>query len=552
MKNRILLQGMLIAATCLAAACSNGPNKKDFEIAKGPFEPTWESLMENNRFPEWFRDAKFGIWAHWGVQCVPEAGDWYARNMYIQGERAYRHHLAAYGHPSEFGFMEFIPMWKADKWDPNALMKLYKKAGAQYFVAMANHHDNFDNYDSKYQEWNSVNLGPKRDIVGEFAEAARNEGLRFGVSNHAAHAWHWFQPAYGYDPEGKKAGVRYDAYNLTKKDGKGKWWEGYDPQEFYTKPVMVPPAGITTIDSMNRWHDKHDRIWSEKIPADNPDFAAKWFLRTKDLIDRYTPDLLYFDDTELPLEQYGLDIAAHYYNSSANRNNGKNDVVVTAKGLTKEHQKGVTLDCERGSIGEASENPWQTCSCIGGWHYDQSTYDRDRYKTVEIIVKTLVDIVSKNGNLLLSIPVKGNGSIDDKESAFLEGMGEWMAVHGEGIYGTRPWKIFGEGVSNTTGEGSFGAREREQASLSARDIRFTAKDGKLYTFVLGFPKTKTIEVVALGFGSPQLEGKKIIGISMLGTDKAIKWQQKADKLIITMPDVEDTGKAIGFVIEGVI
>ena len=551
MNRKKLLSSILIAGICFMVACSSGPDKKDFEIEKGLFDPTWESLISNNQFPEWFHDAKFGIWAHWGIQCVPEAGDWYARKMFIQGDEFYLHHLANYGHPSEFGFMEFIPMWKAEKWDPEALMKLYKKAGARYFVAMANHHDNFDNYDSKYQEWNSVNLGPKKDIVAGWEKAARAEGLRFGVSNHSAHAWHWFQPSYSYDPEGEKAGIRYHAYNLTKKDGKGKWWEGYDPRKFYTLPVMVPPDGITTIDSMNNWHRRNDRIWTERIPENNPEFAATWFLRAKELVDKYRPDLVYFDDTKLPLEHYGLDIVAHYYNSSIKKN-GVNEVVVTAKGLENDEIKGVALDCERGSIAGISSEPWQTCSCIGDWHYNRSTYDRDSYKTVETIVKTLVDIVSKNGNLLLSIPVKGDGSIDDKEEAFLEGMAVWMDIHGEGIYGTRPWKIFGEGVTNTSDEGSFGVRERAQASLSAKDVRFTTKEDKLYAFVLGFPNEKTVEIKALGFDSPQLEGKKITGISMMGTDKDVKWEQKPDKLTITMPDVEDTGKTIGFVIKGVI
>lgn len=543
---------LIIAVALIGLAACKETVKDEFAIEQGIFEPTWESLIENNEFPEWFRDAKFGIWAHWGIQCVPEAGDWYARNMYLQGEGAYRHHLANYGHPSEFGFIDFIPMWKAEKWDPEALMELYVKAGAKYFVAMANHHDNFDNYDSKYHEWNSVNLGPNRDIVGEWADAARKQGLKFGVSNHAAHAWHWFQPAYGYDAEGDMAGIRYDAYNLRKEDGKGKWWEGYDPKLFYTEPTMVMPDGITSLDSMNKWHEENDRVWTEKIPENNPEFASNWFLRTKELIDKYEPDLIYFDDEGLPLEHYGLEIAAHYYNKSTNRNNGKNQVVITAKELTDAEQAGITLDCERGSISNVSEYPWQTCSCIGSWHYNQSTYDRDRYKSVELISKTLVNIVSKNGNLLLSIPVKGDGSIDDKEIAFLEEMGEWMAVHGEGIYGTRPWVIFGEGSANTSGEGSFGARERAQASLSYRDVRFTTKDDKLYTFVLGFPTDKTVEISALGYGSQQLNGKKITGISMLGTDKPIKWVQNEDKLVITLPDVENTGKTIGFVIDGII
>ena len=323
-----------VIAVLFTTTCSNDSSKKDFEIATGQFDPSWESLIQNNQFPEWFRDAKFGIWAHWGIQCVPEAGDWYARNMYIQGEGSYKHHLQKYDHPSEFGFMEFIPMWKADKWDPEELMKLYVKAGAKYFVAMANHHDNFDNYDSKYQAWNSVNLGPQKDIVDIWARAARAEGLKFGVSNHSAHAWHWFQVAYGYDAEGDKAGIRYDAFNLRKKDGKGKWWEGYDPQLLYTLPVMVPPDGIMTVDSMNKWHDVNDRRWNERIPDKNPEFASIWFLRTKELVDKYQPDLLYFDNTKLPLEHYGLEIVAHYYNSSVNRD-GSNQVVVTAKGLSE-------------------------------------------------------------------------------------------------------------------------------------------------------------------------------------------------------------------------
>lgn len=548
MKKTVVILAMLL----ILGSCNTKPSEEDFAIEQGLFEPTWESLMENNVFPEWFKDAKFGIWAHWGIQCYPEYGDWYARNMYLQGDQTNVYHEQTYGHPSEYGFMEFIPQWKAENWDPKALMKLYKEAGAQYFVAMANHHDNFDNYASSYQEWNSVNLGPKKDIVGLFAEAAREEGLKFGVSNHSAHAWHWYQPAYGYDAEGEHQGVRYDAYNLTKRDGKGKWWEGYDPQKLYTGPSMVVPDGIVSIDSMNRWHRANDGKWLENIPENNPDFAANWFLRCKELLDKYQPDLIYFDDTELPLEHYGIEIAAHFYNSSMNRNGGVNQAIVTAKGLTPEHQKGVTFDCERGSISNISPYPWQTCLCIGNWHYNQRTYDSDGYKTAEVIAKTLVDIVSKNGNLLLSIPVKGDGTLDDKEMAFLKEFGAWMSVHGEGLYGTRPWKIFGEGASNTSDAGSFGERERAQASLSSKDVRFTTKENKLYAFVLGFPEERSVEIKALGFDSPQLEGKHITAVTMMGSELPIEWRQQADKLIIRMPKVENTGKTIGFVVDGAI
>src|SRR3954447_2726538 len=180
-------------------------------LARGPFAPTWDSLTTNYRVPEWFRDAKFGIWAHWTAQCVPEQGDWYARRMYLQGDAANKFHVAHYGHPSKFGFMEIDNLWKAEHWEPEALMDLYVKAGAKYFVGLANHHDNFDCYDSAHHAWNSVRIGPKKDIIGTWAKIARAHGLRFGVTNHSAHAWHWFQSAYGYDPDGELAGVRYDA-----------------------------------------------------------------------------------------------------------------------------------------------------------------------------------------------------------------------------------------------------------------------------------------------------------------------------------------------------
>ncbi|MBP8302611.1 MAG: alpha-L-fucosidase, partial [Phycisphaerae bacterium] len=213
------------------------------QIAQGPFQPSWESLKSQYQCPDWFRDAKFGIWAHWSAQCVPEQGDWYARHMYVQGTPQYEYHVKNYGHPSKVGFMEIDNLWKAQRWDPEKLMALYKRAGAQYFVALANHHDNFDAYNSKFHPWNSVNVGPKKDIVGTWAKVARANGLRFGVSNHSAHAWHWFQTAYGYDGEGPSAGVRYDAFTLTQADGQGKWWEGLDPQQLYTGRNIVIPDG---------------------------------------------------------------------------------------------------------------------------------------------------------------------------------------------------------------------------------------------------------------------------------------------------------------------
>lgn len=518
-------------------------------IEQGPFEPTWESLSANYKTPEWFADAKLGLWAHWGLQCVPESHDWYGRGMYQQGHWQYERHVKTYGHPTEFGMMDFIPMWKAEKFDPEALVKLYKDVGARYFVCMANHHDNFDNYNSKYQPWNSVNMGPKRDIVGEFKKAARKNGLRFGVSNHSSHAWHWFQVAYGYDATGDKAGVRYDAYNRTKEDGKGKWWDGYDPQQFYGGYNIVIPDGFTSVDSMKQWHDSHDGDWTERIPEMNPQFAKNWFLRCKQLIDDYNPDLIYFDDEhDLPMGHYGLEATAHMYNSNIRQHNGKNEAIVTAKRLDEQKQKGVVMDCERGAFADISPRPWQTCMCIGGWHYDRGLYDRGEYKTAERIVKTFIDIVSKNGNLLLNIPVRGDGSIDEKEVAFLKEFKAWLDVHGEAIFGTRPWKVYGEGELKMTNSSSFGDNEKLQAQLSEKDIRFTQKNGTVYAFVLGFPSTKEVTIKSLGRKSQQMNGKRIKSVRMLGTNKKVVFKQTNDALIVTVPEVENTGKAVCFAV----
>ena len=347
-------------------------------IAPGPFQPNWESLEEHYHCPDWFRDAKFGIWAHWSAQCVPEKGDWYARRMYLPGDGDYKDHLQRYGHPSEYGFKDIDNLWHAENWDPEKLMQLYKAAGAKYFVALANHHDNFDCYDSKYHDWNSVRVGPHKDIVGTWAKAARENGLRFGVSNHSAHAWHWFQVAYGYDPDGPMAGVRYDGF-LTKAEGKGKWWEGLDPQELYTGPNMVVPATLNTIQEVNSWHKKNDAEWIE-LPPNNPRFVNTWFLRCQDLIDKYHPDLIYFDDTELPLGQTGLDIAADYYNANMAWHGGNLEAVLTAKKLKPEHRAGVVEDYERGFSDRFKPAPWQTCSCIGQWHYNRDLFDHHSYK----------------------------------------------------------------------------------------------------------------------------------------------------------------------------
>jgi alpha-L-fucosidase len=425
--------------------------------------------------------------------------------------------------------MELDNLWKADKWEPEKLIALYKRAGAKYFFGLANHHDNFDAYDSKYHAWNSVNVGPKKDIVGTWARITRENGMRFGVSNHSAHCWHWFQTAYTYDPEGEHAGQRYDAFTLTKEDGKGKWWEGLDPQELYGGRNIVMPDGIKTIAEANQWHTRNDRIWNENPPEQNPEFVRKWFLRCQDLIDKYRPDVLYFDNTELPLGQAGLDIAAHYYNSSLKWHD-KLDVVLTAKKMTESHRAAVTEDIERGVATGILPAPWQTDTCIGSWHYQRSIFDQHKYKTTPQVIQMLIDIVSKNGNLMLSVPVRGDGTIDEDEVAFLESLAKWMPINGEAIFATRPWTVYGEGpsVSGPVAAGQFGGA-RDVRPYTAADIRFTRKGDTLYAFMMDWPGEQAT-ITSLGAGKG-----KVASVELLGHQGELQFTQDADGLKVKLP-----------------
>ena len=536
---RLLPSCIVLLTTLAVTRAADAPTGPIPPIAPGPFQPTWASLADGYHTPDWFRDAKFGIWAHWSAQCVPEHGDWYARNMYIQGTDDYNYHVAHYGHPSKFGFMELDNLWKAEKWDPEKMMDLYVRAGAKYFVALANHHDNFDAYDSKYQPWNSVNVGPHRDIVGTWAKVARKHGLRFGVSNHSSHAWHWFQVAYGHDVEGPLAGVPYDAATLTKADGKGKWWDGLDPKDLYCG-LRIPMADdLKTAKQAEDWHWKHDGHWYESVPPDDDGYSEKWFLRAQDLVDKYHPDLLYFDDEELPLERYGLGIAAHYYNAGLQWHDGRIETVVNAKKMTPAHAPAVVPDIERGVAEGIQPEPWQTDTCIGSWHYDRRIFEEHRYKTVAQVVQMLADIVSKNGNLLLSVPVRGNGELDADEIAFLHGMADWMDINRECIFGTRPWAIYGEGPSTTEAreKGDFGgAKDVREKPYTAEDIRFTTKNGALYAIVMERPAAgSSVTVTSLADGSPHIGAKKVSDVTLLGYSGKLTWMQDKTGLHVQLP-----------------
>jgi alpha-L-fucosidase len=510
--------------------------------AARPFQPTWESLIGGYRTPDWFRDAKLGIWAHWGPQCVPERGDWYGRQMYIQGNPYYEHHLRTYGHPTEVGFMEIINRWRADAWDPQDLLDLYEAAGAKYVVAMAQHHDNLDLFESSHP-WNSLRVGPKRDIVGTWEKLVRARGLRFGVSNHGAHAWHWWQTAYGYDAEGPLAGRRYDAARLTRADGVGTWWEGLDPQELYTGPTFAPPDGLTSIEAMNAWHDARDGQWLETVPGNNPAFVRSWVTRQRELVDRYRPDMVYFDNYGLPLGQHGLDATAYYYNATLG---WRGELpVVNGKRLAPEQRRGVVETFERGFTDALMPEPWQTDTCIGDWHYNRARYVDHSYVPAKAVVQRLCDVVSKNGNLLLNIPMRGDGSIDSDERAILADMAAWMAVNGDAIFASRPWARYGEGPTQVvTGmQNEAGARP-----WTAQDIRFTTRDGVLYAIALDWPEDGRLRVRSLG--ATALDGRRVERVEMVGGDAPLPFRQTADELTITLPDRRATTFVPAFRIRG--
>jgi alpha-L-fucosidase len=513
-------------ATCAAAACAGSAKAE----AAGPVTADWESLASHYRVPDWFRDAKFGIWAHWGPQCQPEWGDWYARLMYVPGrqpwfppETAYEHHLRHYGHPSRTGFIDVIGQWKAQNWDPAYLVKRYAAAGARYFMAMGCHHDNFDNFASRHHAWNSTRVGPKKDIIGGWEPLVRDAGLKFGISNHSSHAWHWYQVAYGYDPEGPMRGRRYDAYWLRRKHGRGRFWEGLDPQELYTGPYYVPPPGIRTNEEMMAWHDKRDGQWIEAAPPFSPEFVRTWLLRQNQLVDDYKPDLVYFDDTGLPLGQEGLDAAAHFYNER-----GPENVVVFGKKLEGVQRRAIVEDVERGWLDEIRAEPWQTDTCIGNWHYSRRIYEENAYKTPKQVVQRLADVVSKNGNLLLNIPVRGDGTIDEKEEAIVDSITGWTRRNGDAIFGTRPWRRFGEGPTRPP-EGML--NEDQAKPFTSEDVRFTRKGDSLYAMFMEWPER---ESAIVSLGRRVLPEAAVEKIELLG-GPALDFERDADALRVTIP-----------------
>jgi len=420
-------------------------------VANGPYSADWKALGRTYTAPEWWRDAKFGAWSHWDPQSMPEQGDWYARGMYMEGNPQYEFHLKHFGHPSEYGYKDICHNWVIDRWNPDGLMDLYVEMGVRYFMAMGCHHDNFDCFDSRYQPWNSVHVGPKTDIVGTWERAARKHGMRFGIGFHdtPARTWGQFMTArYTSDKTGPMKGVPYDALQ-TVRDGKGKWWEGMDPVNLYG-PV----------------HNSQD-------PLHSP-FANQFMWRVDDAITKYHPDVIYFDehagDSQVDLGVHmGLgflapQLIANYYNKSLQWNHGKMEAIVNLKGVGgrynsfQDHPE-LLPDVDRSLVKsteaiiepEIMAYPFQTETSISDWHHKTG----QKYLDAQRIINLLMQNVCRNGTMLLNLTQHGRGDLDPEVVRAAKDVGAWLKLNGEAVYSSRPFEVYGEsGVCYTRNKGN--------------------------------------------------------------------------------------------------
>ncbi len=532
------------------ASVDDYPDERlDLPVTPGPFQPSWESIEENYPgTPGWLREAKFGFWVHFGPQAAGESGDWYARGLYDENNtRAYPNHLKRYGHPSEVGYKDVLHTWNPDKLDPKWLTSLYKKAGARFLMIQGVHHDNFDLWDSKYQPWNSVNIGPHRDLLREWVDACHKEGMRYGVTFHHEYTWWWWQTAFGCDTKGDKAGVPYDGH-LTLEDGKGKWWEGYDPRRLYgidlREYVSVGPPNVVPDAGIFYRHLDYAR-W----------YATQWALRIMDVTHRYDPDFIYTDGiTQGPFWGDGTGagfkcnamplVMADFYNRTL-RDRGE---VNTFSVVKFRRPTNGTITTEEFDYPDQikTEQPWIRETPVGDWYYAPGfVYDAPS------VLRFVVETVCRDGNAALNIPIKPDGSLDEACVRMLEEVGEWMSVCGEGIYGSSAWKVPAEGNLGEDGKlvklpgGGLGKKQAE-FKFSPEDIRFTlGKNGDVYAFCMAAPKGgQSIAIKSFGTAAKLLD--EIKDVSLLGHNGKLEWRRDEDALEITCPQEMPFDSVVAF------
>lgn len=458
---------------------------------EGPFRPDWESLR-NYEPPDWYKDAKFGIFIHWGVYSVPAFGnEWYPRNMYQKGSEEYKHHIATYGPQDKFGYKDFIPMFKAEKFDPAAWADLFKKAGAKYVVPVAEHHDGFAMYDSGLSDWTVAKMGPHRDTTGELAKAVRAVGLHFGLSSHRVE--HNFFLGVGREIPSDINDPQYAAF--------------YGPAHAW----LMNPSGHPLNDDFTYV----STAWTDD-----------WLARGAELVEKYHPDIVYFDwwIGQALVRPNLTRFAAFYYNSSLKY--GDHVGVINYKDYAMQEHSGV-LDLERGQLGDIRPFYWQTDTSVSNqsWGYIKD----DTFKSPEFIVHQLIDIVSKNGNLLMNIGPKSDGTIPDEIQQVLLDVGAWLKVNGEAIYGTRPWRTYGEGPTKVAA-GSF--HDTDTTRYTPEDFRFTTKGDVLYAIGLGWPTNREAVIRSL---APTAGSERVQGVALVGGDAKLQFEQRADGLHVRLP-----------------
>lgn len=480
----------------------------DEVIAGGKYKDDWKSLTAH-KVPEWYYYGKFGIFIHWGVYSVPAYGnEWYSRNMYDANHREFEYHRKTYGSQKDFGYKDFIPLFQADRFDADAWMDIFKRAGARFVMPVAEHHDGFAMYGTEFNRWNAENMGPCRDVLGELKAACDKSGLTFCASTHRAEHYFFMNMGKTFDSDVSDGGYA----------------DFYGPA-VYCRQFHSDDMNRYTADTFSRGADKE---WLED-----------WLVRTCELVDKYRPKLVYFDwwIHNHSFKPYLKKFAAYYYNRAEEWNEK-----VTINYKHEAFPPGVaTFDVERGALTDISPVPWQTDTAIGklSWGYRAD----NKYKSSRQIISDLIDVVSKNGMLMLNVGPKADGTLAEEELQVLAEIGKWMEVNGEGIYGTTPWKRFGEGGVNNSA-GFF--QDSEEKAFTSRDFRFTYKGGCVYAFQMR-PDGEDARINS--FGRKGIHDFDVVSVELLGSGRQAAFERDENGLLIRVDPTDCQGLPLCFKIQ---